>query len=446
MKQQQQHSKKLTALFLVFALVLSLTNGFTAKAAGTITVTLRVEQDAQTLLSPVQITLTEEDLNKDYGIGLATDSAATLSPLRALAKYMAENRGATEETMNRYIMAEPSYYGGLYMSGISMDGQTDGSASTESLSDVYWSYAVNNTVGSVGISEAALSDSDDIVIYGLWSPYPAEDEVLYSFFEKSEYTATVNTPLSLTLKTRGSNWVPDEENPDLWNEIPYEKGVAGATITAAEYTDGNSTATEQNASLTARTDDAGTAALTFTKAGKYVLSASRKAADGIHYDISRPYAVITVAEASSQSPKVTPSAKPTAAPTAAPTASPEETPEVKAPAKPKSVSAVAKNKKDARHSAFFKKNNVRVIWKKVKNADGYRIYASRKKKKGYKKVTDVKKKSAATLTELPKNFREVYIKRKKGTWYIKVRAYKKNGKKRIYGPYSKPAKVKVKEK
>ena len=220
---QYLSEKRRTSLFVILTLVLSLTNGFTARAAKTITVTLRIEQDAATLLPPKQITMTADDLNRDYGIGLATGPDAAFSPLRALAKYMTEYRGATDETMSRYIMAQPSSYGGLFMNGLSLDGTTDGAASADALSGVYWSYAVNDNVGSVGISEAALSDSDNVVIYGLWSPYPAEDETLYTFFEKAEYTAAVGTPLTLTLMTHEIQWTPDSA----------VKGVAGATLTAA---------------------------------------------------------------------------------------------------------------------------------------------------------------------------------------------------------------------
>lgn len=66
---------------------------------------------------------------------------------------------------------------------------------------------------------------------------------------------------------------------------------------------------------------------------------------------------------------------------------------------------------------------VRLKWKKVKGATGYVIY--RKKGSKYKKVKTVKKKITAIL------------KVKKGKKYTyKIRAYKKVGKKKIYGKYS----------
>lgn len=66
---------------------------------------------------------------------------------------------------------------------------------------------------------------------------------------------------------------------------------------------------------------------------------------------------------------------------------------------------------------------VRLKWKKVKGSTGYVIY--RKKGSKYKKVKTVKKKTT------------VILKVKKGKKYTyKMRAYKKVGKKKIYGKYS----------
>ena len=80
---------------------------------------------------------------------------------------------------------------------------------------------------------------------------------------------------------------------------------------------------------------------------------------------------------------------------------------------------------------------VKLSWKKDKTVSGYRIaYSYSKNFKSSVKTVMVKKntKIAATLTKL-----------KKGkTLYVKVRAYKTVGGKRIYGSYSTPKKVKIK--
>ena len=96
-----KNKKKLLSVLLVFVMTVSVFHGYAAKAADTVKVTLRLEQDNKTLVTPVEVTLTDED-KKDYGIGLSTE---TLTPLHALAKYLTEKKGATTETMKNYIMA-----------------------------------------------------------------------------------------------------------------------------------------------------------------------------------------------------------------------------------------------------------------------------------------------------------------------------------------------------
>ena len=71
--------KILLFLIFIFALALSWECRPAAKAADTLTITLRVEQDEYTLIPPVQVTLTEAD-KKDYGIGLPTDIITTPLP------------------------------------------------------------------------------------------------------------------------------------------------------------------------------------------------------------------------------------------------------------------------------------------------------------------------------------------------------------------------------
>jgi len=146
--------------------------------------------------------------------------------------------------------------------------------------------------------------------------------------------------------------------------------------------------------------------------GYAVISAYKKATDGSHYVISRPYALIKVSE-----PGIT-----TICPPADDTL--KKTPLVAKPAKVKKVKATVKKSKK-------KKKTIKITWKKVKKATGYRVYISKKQKKKFKKCVDTKKLKASIL-------------RKKGTYFIKVRAYKKNGKEKVYGSYSKTIKVKVK--
>lgn len=102
-----------------------------------------------------------------------------------------------------------------------------------------------------------------------------------------------------------------------------------------------------------------------------------------------------------------------------------ETPAKAKPAKVKglSVKAVSKGK-------------LVLKWKKVRNADGYVVYRADKKKGKYKKVKVLNgdRKISFTNKKL----------KKKKTYYYKVCAYRKVGKKKVYGSYSAVKSRKVK--
>ena len=77
---------------------------------------------------------------------------------------------------------------------------------------------------------------------------------------------------------------------------------------------------------------------------------------------------------------------------------------------------------------------VTLSWKKVTGAKGYQIqYALNKKFKKKKNIQT--KKTKYTIKKL----------KKKKTYYIRVRAYKMNGKKKVYGKWSTVKKVKIKK-
>lgn len=424
-----KNKKKLLSVLLVFVMTVSVFHGYAAKAADTVKVTLRLEQDNKTLVTPVEVTLTDED-KKDYGIGLSTE---TLTPLHALAKYLTEKKGATTETMKNYIMASKSQYG-LYVTGISIDGKSDGSASSDALDGVNWGYAVNNTDPGVGMGSYSLKNNDAVTIYGIWGggTWPNNVETNYSYFENNTVTTTISSKTTVSLK-----------GFDIYN--PIVKAISKATVVAAKHENETSTATKDNAVATAQTDDNGVATLSFDKAGTYVLSAYRLDSDGKHSNISRPYAIVKVLAAVT-APTATPTVTPTAAPTVTPTTTPAgdslgkpvptKTPTAtptpasddkgikKVAKKPTKVKVVVKKSKK-------KKKSVTVSWKKAANAKGYRIALSKKKNGKYKKVTDTKK-------------TKYTFKKTKGTYYVKLTAYVVKSDKATFSKATKPVKFKVK--
>ena len=451
-----KNKKKLLSVLLIFVMTVSVFHGYAAKAADTVKVTLRLEQDNKTLVTPVEVTLTDED-KKDYGIGLSTE---TLTPLHALAKYLTEKKGATTETMKNYITASESQYG-LYVTGINIDGKSDGSASSDGLDGVNWGYAVNNTDPGVGMGSYSLKNNDAVTIYGLWGggTWPNNVETNYSYFENSTLNTTVSKKTTVSLKGVGY----DE------NYNPIVKSISNATVVAAKYENEASTATTGNAVTLAQTDDNGVATLSFDKAGTYVLSAYRLDSDGKHSNISRPYAIVKVLAAvttptatptvtPTATPTVTPTATPTVTPTATPTVTPTATPTVTPTATPagdslgkpvptktptatptpasddKGIKKVAKTPTKVKvvvKKSKKKKKSVTVSWKKAANAKGYRIALSKKKNGKYKKVTDTKK-------------TKYTFKKTKGTYYVKLTAYVVKSDKATFSKATKPVKFKVK--
>ena len=444
-----KNKKKLLSVLLVFVMTVSVFHGYAAKAADTVKVTLRLEQDNKTLVTPVEVTLTDAD-KKDYGIGLSTK---TLTPLHALAKYLTEKKGATTETMKNYIMASTSQYG-LFVNGISIDGNSDGSASSDALDGVNWGYAVNNTDPGVGMSSYSLKNNDAVTIYGLWGggTWPNNVETNYSYFENDTVSTTVSGKATVTLKGLGydKNFVASIVKP-----------ISKATVVAAKYENEASTATKDTAVATAQTDDNGVATLSFDKAGTYVLSAYRLDSDGKHSNISRPYGIVKVLAAvttPTAAPTATPTAAPTVTPTATPTVTPTATPTVTPTATPagdslgkpvstktptatptpasddKGIKKVAKKPTKVKvvvKKSKKKKKSVTVSWKKAANAKGYRIALSKKKNGKYKKVTDTKK-------------TKYTFKKTKGTYYVKLTAYVVKSDKATFSKATKPVKFKVK--
>lgn len=82
-----------------------------------------------------------------------------------------------------------------------------------------------------------------------------------------------------------------------------------------------------------------------------------------------------------------------------------------------------------------KKRKIALSWKKVKNAKGYKVQYSMNKKFAKKSVkTKFCKKNKCTLQKLKKS----------KTYYVRIRAYKLKGKKKVYGSWSRVKKVKIK--
>lgn len=74
------------------------------------------------------------------------------------------------------------------------------------------------------------------------------------------------------------------------------------------------------------------------------------------------------------------------------------------------------------------KKKLTITWKKMKGVNGYEIFMSTKKNKGFKKIATIKKAKKVKFTKKKLKSKKKY--------YFKVRAYKKVGKKKLYGAFS----------
>lgn len=426
-----KNTKKLTAFLLSFALLLSSVYVQPAKAANEetkteVTVSLRLETDSDTVVTPAKVTMTTDDLQNDFGIGLATGAAATYSPVRAFAKYLATEKQVTNEDMSKYIIMSPSALGGYFVTSLCTSGDAIGAAGIDS--QVYWMYRVNGNYESATIDMYDCKDQDEVEIYGSYyhmidyTTYEAIQST-YTAFDQKEYETTVGKAATIALN--GKEFAGYDDNyASIYKDIKVE----GATILVSKAT----SATAANAVQTVVTDKDGKAELTFGEEGVYTLSAQKLTEDG-HNLLTRPYAVVKVAAKSA--PTTEPTKNPTVTNTPQPTKNPSvsakpivtKTPsanKVKKPAAVKKLTAkVAKSKKATK--------KVTLTWKKAANAKGYQVVVSKKNKKHFKKVKTVKKNKAV-------------LKWKKGTYYVKVRAYNKSGKTTKTGKYSKTIKVVIK--
>ena len=151
-----------------------------------------------------------------------------------------------------------------------------------------------------------------------------------------------------------------------------------------------------------------------------------------------PTPIVTPTAVPTKQPTATPTVKPTVGPTVIPTLKPTIAPTVTPSATPDNSDKISGKKTLSKVILQVPKNKkgrkLVVRWNAVKDVKGYQLqYALNKKFKKKKSVQT--KKTKYTIKKL----------KKKKTYYIRVRAYKMNGKKKVYGKWSTVKKVKIKK-
>ena len=151
-----------------------------------------------------------------------------------------------------------------------------------------------------------------------------------------------------------------------------------------------------------------------------------------------PTPTVTPTAVPTKQPTATPTVKPTTVPTAIPTLKPTIAPTVTPSVTPDNSDKISGKKTLSKVILRVPKNKkgrkLVVRWNAVKDAKGYQLqYALNKKFKKKKSIQT--KKTKYTIKKL----------KKKKTYYIRVRAYKMNGKKKVYGKWSTVKKVKIRK-
>ena len=153
---------------------------------------------------------------------------------------------------------------------------------------------------------------------------------------------------------------------------------------------------------------------------------------------AKPTPIVTPTAVPTKQPTATPTVKPTVVPTVIPTLKPTIAPTVTPSVTPDNSDKISGKKTLSKVILRVPKNKkgrkLVVRWNAVKDAKGYQLqYALNKKFKKKKSIQT--KKTKYTIKKL----------KKKKTYYIRVRAYKMNGRKKVYGKWSKVKKVKIKK-
>lgn len=405
---------------LAYLCVLSLCLAYLPAFSNTVTANAA---DAENAAASADVTVTMVDKGE---IAVGKDENETLMaevPVHAV-DLNADGKIDVDET---FKAMHETYCPGGYESGIQAGyvgvsvqklwGDTSGN----------FGYYVNDKSSWSASDEVKSGDSIKALLYK--GTYPALD--IYSYFSTNKCNAAVGKEVTLSLKA----YEFDE------NYNPVEKAYAGATLGTVSA-DGTFTAFSN-----AVTDKDGKAAISFDKAGTYVVSA--KAPEGESVLVS-PVCIVTVTPAP-VTPEPTPDQKPgkdtdkttEEAPAITITLTIKKdtetaTTEAKTTEAAQPSSAQKTVKKTTAKVASVtsaKKKQAAVQLKKVKKATGYQVQLSTSKK--FTKKT--------TVTVNTKKVKYTFKKLKSGkTYYVRSRAYRKENKTTVYGKYSRIAKIVVK--
>lgn len=265
-------------------------------APASVTVTLRVEAVDKTYLPREELTIAYRPLI-DYGI-VVDNEPGFITPLHVLAEGFAHSMGLdgdpdTLATTGDYLSISRSGYFGGFHADLGMGPLADGNGAS-----YYWSYNLgaksledpNRTDYEYNMNEYPVVNGDNIAITGVWEgSYMAGISAYISFFEQESYTVEAGEPFSMALKGYRFYDFPKVEQHAVGNA---ELLAVKAPTSPSDPSGPEAAESQHRTGVT--TNAAGVAYLSFDEAGTYLVSAYRKSID--QYDITRPYAVVTVTD------------------------------------------------------------------------------------------------------------------------------------------------------
>ena len=412
--------KSLISLVLVFAMAFSLNIAPTvANAEGdsdSYSVSIEVRAPYQTYYQSEEdqysagfniVELRKEDLEDSFGIGLPTNGECGYTLVRALAKHIRtwlmdqkniefddEGKAYANELMPNYIKVSYTDAYGYFLDNLSADGENWNTGTTRegTVAGGYWSVIVNGEYSNIGVSEEIPANSPETTVELVWIPLTTNGCGYGHFEMKDKLDDYLISGDKVTYTLNNKRYNDDYAVID----VP----VAGVPVQVFSQNKGDfldqPLTTDENGNITFVAGDPGE---------YHLVAIDEVTVDGVTISrINRAELHIIVAKKAE---------------------------------KVKKLKAKVTGKKKA------KKKNIKVSWTYPDlgwDTAKYHVYLSKKKSSGYKEVSSKNlKKTSFTI----KN-------KKKGTYYIKVRAERiyeidnHGNYKSSFSAFTTPVKVKVK--
>ncbi|MCL2606728.1 MAG: DUF4198 domain-containing protein, partial [Coriobacteriia bacterium] len=240
-----------------------------------ITATLRIEYAEDTLMAPTQITLVHNDLATHYGL-VGIDDPGYITAFHVLAEGL-------EQTFGPGAAADKLGFS-LTSFGPFLETINDSNGSLNNEDNFSWTFVLNQAPAPVGLLGHRVVSGDEINLSGRLTDWDTFKLGWITSFDRASYSLVEGQSLELRLTGH---------DPEDWGATGFPTtGISQAQILIDPLDANRIGATTQSAFTT---NAQGVATLSFDRAGTFLLSALRTEAGGI-FDITRPFAVVTVTE------------------------------------------------------------------------------------------------------------------------------------------------------